>query len=94
LGVGHAWSEAGYQVKSKITVNDSEINDDVINVMKQYGITDVSKDGFESILKNNAFNARVFGGLSVNMTAIKLDFTVMYNFSDSYGFTIGTRFQI
>jgi len=98
IGVGHAWSEAGYEVKSKIKVNngyeDIPIDVEIIDIMKSLGVTGVNKNGFESMIKDNGFNARLYGGLSFNMAVIKLDFTAMYNFEDSFGFTIGTRFQL
>jgi hypothetical protein len=41
------------------------------------------------------FNMRLYGGLSFNITLIRLDFTIMYNvMGGTWGGTFGTRFQL
>jgi hypothetical protein len=94
IGVSYAWSEAGYEVKSRIMVNDEPINDEIRRILSYYGIHDVTNDGFSSIIRNEGMNYRVFGGLSINVAVLRFDFTAMYNLKDSFGFTFGARFQL
>jgi len=97
IGLGYAWSEAGYKIDSKITVNDDPVdnNASVKKLLKDvFGVTSVDNNGIESMVKVNNMNFRVYGGFSFNIVVIKLDFTAMYNFQESYGFTFGTRFQL
>ncbi|MCL2440622.1 MAG: hypothetical protein FWD14_02685 [Treponema sp.] len=94
-GVSYAWSKAGYQVKSNLSVNDGESIDSYVNFIKQLGITNITSTGFEQIIKDKDWNMRLFGGLSLNMALIKLDFTGMLNVRDGgLGFTLGLRFQL
>jgi hypothetical protein len=99
LGLGFALSEAGYNVSSKTSIIDSAGNtvplSTVENTLKNLGITDVSETGFETIKKVNSINMRGFGGFSINMAFIRLDFTGMYNFlGNNFGATLGLRFQM
>jgi len=100
IGASYSWSEAGYQVKSKVKVSGtgpggSDINKYTETLYEQYGITGLTKNGFESVNKINGFNVRAFGGLSLNLWVIKLDLTVMFNiFDQALGATVGLRFQL
>ena len=91
-GVSYAWSRAGYRVDANITGNVAEFQ----QVLNQLGITNFDPaNGFESIIENNDWNARLFGGISFNLAVIRLDLTVMYNLRDNaVGATLGTRFQL
>lgn len=101
LGASHAWSNAGYSITSQIVIYDEDGKplsnfSEVREILeKKYGVSGITDKGFESIQKNTGWSARVFGGFSINMTAIRIDLTGMYNFLDSnWGITIGTRFQL
>ncbi|MCL2760006.1 MAG: hypothetical protein FWD22_07320 [Treponema sp.] len=94
-GISWAWSEAGYQVKSKIQVNGADITDSMIEDLKGLGVSGITDNGFESILKDDNFNMRLFGGFSLNITVLRIDLTAMYNvMNNGFGFTVGTRFQL
>jgi hypothetical protein len=103
FGATHAWSSAGYSVTTKLkydghdlvdqTVKDG-INKILTNTLKVEGL-DFDSDGFSSILEENGWGFRVFGGFSVNLALIRVDLTGMYNLLDSnYGITLGGRFQL
>jgi hypothetical protein len=93
-GASYAWSRAGYNITSNITVNDGPI-EPYIAMLKEYGITDIDTNGFESIQRVSGFNLRLFGGLSFNMAVIRLDLTTMYNIiGNNLGASIGLRFQL
>ena len=100
IGVSYAWSKAGYYVKSQITVDDegsgygSSLNGYIDILADQYGISGLSGNGFESINEINGFNFRAFGGISLNLAVIKIDMTIMYNFKNAFGATVGLRFQL
>jgi len=93
LGVSHGWSRAGYSVSTGIT--DTGGNVGAANeVFRQLGIDRMNASGFSSSQSFGGWSVRTFGGLSINFTIIKLDFTVLYNFRDNnYGISIGSRFQ-
>jgi len=98
IGISYAFSEAGYRVKSDISVTrdgaESNINA-VEALLKDRGLTGVSKTGFETIKKINSFNSRAFGGFSFNLAFFRLDLTGMYNFiGGDFGITVGSRFQL
>ncbi|GHU23182.1 hypothetical protein FACS1894164_07050 [Spirochaetia bacterium] len=106
LGVNYAWSNAGYNLKvstdlsptDKTTLENAgiDISDD-----KNFGKTSEVAPGL---------GFRVYGGISFNVTILKIDLTVMYNlgsdvndlgnlFSDigqkgSLGATLGIRVQL
>jgi hypothetical protein len=96
IGLNHAWSKAGYDVSAKLTDGSGNPLDvDAKNAIKALGITNIDDNGFSSIIEDNGWSGRLFGGFSVNLTVIKLDLTAMYNFADSnYGATFGVRFQL
>jgi len=95
FGLSYARSEAGYEVKSNITVDGDPISDDIKRLLQGLGITSITDSGFDSMINQSAFNIRVYGGLSFNIAVIRLDFTGMYNFMTSdLGITLGLRFQL
>ena len=102
LGGSYAWSSAGYSVDAKITNSGgNEIDVADINAINNYlhsiGVegTDINGKGLSSVIKNNAFSFRAFGGFSVNLMMFKLDLTGLYNFRDSnFGGSFGFRFQV
>jgi hypothetical protein len=100
IGATHAWSSAGYAVKSEVTYDGDPVEGavkDYINDTLLSGVTGISfnDDGFGSILEEAGWGFRIFGGLSFNLAVFRLDLTGMYNLLDSnYGITLGTRFQL
>ena len=95
------WSSSGYSLDAEVTKNGQRINQADIDSINQYleenGLErmDISADGISSILRRNSINARVFGGLSLNLFVLKLDFTGIYSILDgNYGASIGIRLQI
>ena len=101
VGAGYSWSQAGYDVKADAKLNGDPITDSQKNTIKQYltdnGLQDmtVAVDGISSIVKNEAWNFRAFGGLSFNILLLKLDLSVMYNILDSQlGASLGARIQL
>ena len=98
LGLSYGWSEAGYQVETDVRINGapaSQANDEVKQILGQAGLSNLGDTGFESIINNDAFNVRFFGGFSINLPMVRFDFTGMYNvISSNWGVTFGTRFQL
>jgi len=98
VGISYAFSQAGYNVNSKIlaTKNGASVNiNDVKDSLESLGVTGVDETSLEYIKKINSFNTRAFGGFSFNLALFRLDLTGMYNFmGGDLGITIGTRFQL
>jgi len=96
VGASHAWSSAGYGVKSKITVDGHDPTPSEIDTIKNtFGISNIDKDGFSQINEETGWNFRAFGGLSINLPIVKFDLTGMYDFnSQCYGATFGIRLQL
>ena len=99
-GLGYAISEAKFIVKTDdVELNGLEVTDlanvAILEILKDdYNITEVSKEGYESVRKFTSFNMRLFGGFSFNLVYIRLDITGMFNIlSKDYGATVGVRFQ-
>jgi len=95
LGIGgsYAWSSAGYSVDAKVT-GDTEKVKEYLNSLNLNGI-DINNANISSTVKNSAFNLRVFGGLSFDLSVIRLDLTGLYSFLDqNYGASFGIRFQL
>ena len=92
IGASYAWSRAGYEVRANVTDTG-----DVNAYLSARGLDgmDVTSTGISSNIYNNAFGFRVFGGMSLNMAVIRLDFTMIYSFLDgNYGASLGLRFQL
>ena len=100
LGGSYAWSSAGYSVDTTIIGNDGKpLAQAEIDKIKAYlsGVegADISGSGISSMIDNNAFSLRTFGGFSVNLSVFRLDLTGLYSFFDqNYGASIGFRFQL
>jgi len=87
IGASYAWSTAGYEVSANITGDLAGIN-----LVDHVDATDT---GISSSISNNAFGLRLFGGLSINMAVVRLDFTGLYSLLDNnFGASIGFRFQL
>jgi len=99
IGLSHSWSKAGYQIKSKITVDEGsgpqQIDDIYINQLKALGVTGIDSNGFERMVDIKGFNARLYGGMSLNIAFLKFDLTAMYNVMEpAFGGSLGVRFQL
>jgi hypothetical protein len=100
LGTSFALSEAGYTVNSRLLYNGSPVSDvdQLIADLENAGISGIDLDGargFSSDHTISGWGLRIFGGFSLNIAVLKLDFTGMYNFLDSnYGGSLGIRFQL
>jgi len=99
LGATFARSTAGYRIKTDVTVeNDIDGSvplDDVKDLLNTFGLRNISPDGFGRMIDNGGWNLRAYGGVSLNLTALKFDITALYNFTTlSTGFTFGARFQL
>ena len=101
LGGSYAFSDAGYSVDSDITQNGTRITSEDIANINEYlnflGVegVDIAPDGISSILKVNDFNLRVFGGISLNLAAFRLDLTGLYSIlGGDFGGSLGLRFQL
>ena len=100
VGLGYAWSSAGYSVSADIegssgnpltAMEKAAIKD----YLKGLGLDDVSENGISSTIDNGAFSFRAFGGLSINLMVFRLDFTALYSFRDrNFGGSFGFRFQL
>ena len=85
VGASYGRSSAGYSVAADIS-GDLDIED--------IGIT-ISDTGMSSMIDNNDFNLRAFGGISLNLALLKIDLTGQYSFKDgNYGASLGFRIQI
>jgi len=95
LGASVAWSKAGYSVKADIDSSSGDLQD-IIDYIKNEGYEiNISGTGMESIIKNHAFSIRAFGGLSLNMAMVRIDFTGLYSFRDkNFGGSVGFRFHL
>jgi hypothetical protein len=97
MGMSVAWTNAGYSIKSQLSVDGVPFdpNDAYVNVLRKYGLTGLTANGFESMQDVTSFNMRLFGGLSLNIAVLRVDITAMYNVVDgNWGATLGTRFQL
>ena len=96
LGVGASFgfSKAGYRVESAITDSGAALETAKSFFKEEFGINDISSTGFESIASINKWSGRLYGGLSFNITIVKIDLTGLWNFVDnSYGVSLGIRVQ-
>ena len=94
LGASVGFSKAGYGVEANIDDPSGQL-DDALEFFRGIGITDMDVNGFSYEDSFNGWSFRAFGGLSLNLTVLKIDLTGLYNFGDSrYGFNLGARIQI
>ena len=86
FGATYGWSTAGYEIETTISGNTAAAN----------GLEERTSRGLSSMVEQSGqFAFRTFGGLSINLAVIKLDFSGMYNFSDNnFGASFGFRFQL
>ena len=85
LGASYGRSSAGYSLDAKIT-GDLNLEDESITI---------SSTGMSSMIDSNDVNFRAFGGLSLDLTILKIDLTGQYSFKDgNYGASLGFRIQL
>ncbi|MCL2411649.1 MAG: hypothetical protein FWC97_08405 [Treponema sp.] len=99
FGVSRAWSSAGYNLSTNVTVADdtgtSRDLDDVVTYLNALGLRNINANGFGQTRDVIDWNYRLFGGVSFNLPLIRFDLTGMYDIkSESLGVTFGVRFQI
>lgn len=101
LGGSYGISKAGGGVKSDVLYNSAPITDSQIqNIYDAFAAAgmsapDLSDQGLIVASSANGFAFRVYGGTSINIFFIKVDASVMYNFtSKSLGAQVGLRFQL
>ena len=97
IGVGASYGEskAGYGVKTTVEDNGGLLNNaSASQISKKFDIDNLKENGFSSEVTKGGWSVRTFGGFSVNLALIRLDFTGFWNFEDKYGVTFGTRVQL
>ena len=98
LGVSHAWSRAGYEVRANVNYGTNPDDLQFIGAfLREHGLEGMSvrSNGISSDIYNNSWGVRAFGGISLNLTVFRLDFTGLYSFLDgNYGASLGFRFQL
>ena len=93
LGASTGWSRAGYSVKTTVTESHGDL-DRAKELLKAFGIDDLSETGFSSEQRDNGWSFRAYGGFALSIAVLKLEFTGLFNFRDSnYGVTLGARVQ-
>lgn len=91
IGASHGWSSAGYQLRAGVS-GDIE---DARGILEDFGVYDLSEIGFSSMREFEKWNVRAFGGFSLNLAALRLNFTGMYDFfGGNFGFVFGARIQL
>jgi len=92
IGASTGWSKAGVNVKMETETSGNL--EDLQKIFEEIGI-DIKETGFSSESDPiNGWSLRVFGGLTFNITVIRIDLTGFYNFDDKYGITLGARVQL
>jgi hypothetical protein len=98
LGVSIAASKVGYSVKTKLTYDDSENDIEALKGLLSlagFDDIDVGKNSVSSFIKDTGVSFRAFGGVSLNLTILRIDLTGMFNFADqNWGASIGLRAQL
>jgi hypothetical protein len=105
VGVSSATSRAGYGVTTTMkygeTGSETDLTEEELQQLKDNlkaaGLSEiaVTTKGFESIIEDTGVSFRAFGGVSLNLTVIRIDLTGMFNFEDqNWGVSLGTRFQL
>jgi hypothetical protein len=94
LGASHGWSKVGYSVAAEVTDSAGNI-ESAKEILKQYGIYDLDDKGFSSQETLKGWSTRIYGGLSFNITVLRIDLTGLYSFIDkNYGISLGFRIQV
>jgi hypothetical protein len=89
LGVGYGTGNAKAGIKSNVSDNLGSLA-----FWKTY-LPDVSSTGFSQSSNAGVFNTRVYGGMSFDFLALKLDLQGQYSVLDgAFGGSIGARLQL
>jgi hypothetical protein len=95
VGLGWAWSKAGYHVYSDVLVNGYPITQQIAYMLRLLGVTGIDEYGFERMVEVNNSIMRLYTGISLNISFLKFDLTFLYNVMDnSIGGTLGARLQL
>ncbi|NOY08279.1 MAG: hypothetical protein GXP33_05515 [Spirochaetes bacterium] len=101
LGASYGISSAGGGLTTKLLLNGVEITPEQIQeieaAFKLAGepVPDLSAGGIIVSNSVQGLSVRAYGGVSLNLLILKLDFTGMYNFTgNNYGATVNLRFQL
>ena len=71
--------------------------DQIKQDLETAGITppEFDSEGIRYFIERSGWAFRTFGGLSINLLALRVDATGMYNISDgSFGASVGVRIQL
>jgi len=94
FGVSYGWSKAGFDLRGEITTPGID-DDDLRQALSEAGLAPDLTSGIKAYQEFSGVNFRIYGGLSLNLFVIRLDFTGMYNLLDgSIGGSLGIRFQL
>ena len=98
LGFGASRGQSKVAYGLNADVSSQTLGDDLKEVLAGFGISTDTVDGalrgFSSRREVGGWALRVFGGASVNLPLFRLDLTGMWNLKQSYGLTLGARFQL
>jgi hypothetical protein len=104
MGASYGWSTIGYGVHNTVKFGQgsgfrpltSEDADTINKFIDKAGLNplNIDKNGFSSEITRENYTLRAFGGLSLNLSALYLDVTGLYNILDkNFGLNIGVRLQ-
>jgi hypothetical protein len=103
LGFGGSYSlaNAGYSVDADVRLDGVSVTQSGIDNLNSFLISqgldpvNINASGISSVIKNNAFNVRAYGGFSLKLSAFVIDLTGLFNFMDqNFGGGLGLRFQL
>jgi len=93
LGASHGWSRVSYGANAGMSIYSSH-NITLENLGNEFGIN-IDEMGMSSEISTRGWSFRAFGGFSLNLLALRIDFTGLYNLRDrNFGGTVGVRIQI
>jgi hypothetical protein len=100
LGASYGWSTVNYDVKGNAAVTGGGNINDLLPEVNQYlgshgvsGLDSAGASGIGSSADYNGFDFRVYGGLSFDIAAFRIDLTGVYHSSGHFGANVGVRFQ-
>jgi len=98
-GLSLGWSRVGYIIKADMEFEElglpTDLDDTIKELLGAMGISNISTNGFDSMVNVFDWNMRLYWGFSINIVVVKFDFTAMYSLRDAgFGATLGLRFQL
>jgi len=100
-GLNLSWAQVGGGFYATPTIGGTAMTEAQMSYLKSNfpgnpALVNVSADGISAKYRQDAiFGWRMFGGLSLNLTVIRLDLSALYNFTSStFGANVGLRFQL